>query len=197
MVNKVWNFLLICGIIFAFITGSLDKVGEVILTSATDAFNIFLKMALLIVFWNGIFNIAIKASLIKNVTKLLKKPLTFLFPEIDPKTLCMDYIASCMVANILGLGLAATPLGLKAFELLQKENSNPNIPTRSMITLVLLNISTLTLFPTTIISIRKLSGGNTDFPLILMMILVTLIGFIFTIFLDRLIYVIKKKKHKC
>ena len=115
--NKVWTALLVIGIVVSFLTGSIDKLGTVIVESATDAFNIFLKVALLILFWNGVFNIAIQSGLIKNITKLLKKPLSFLFPDVDKDSVCMEYICSNMVANMLGLGSAATPLGLKAFEM--------------------------------------------------------------------------------
>lgn len=172
--NKVWTALLVIGIVVSFLTGSIDKLGTVIVESATDAFNIFLKVALLILFWNGVFNIAIQSGLIKNITKLLKKPLSFLFPDVDKDSVCMEYICSNMVANMLGLGSAATPLGLKAFEMLQNENKKDH-PSRAMMTFVLLNISTLTLFPTTIISLRAMYKGTTEFSFIVLMILVTLL----------------------
>ena len=182
--NKVWTALLVIGIVVSFLTGSIDKLGTVIVESATDAFNIFLKVALLILFWNGVFNIAIQSGLIKNITKLLKKPLSFLFPDVDKDSVCMEYICS-----------AATPLGLKAFEMLQNENKKDH-PSRAMMTFVLLNISTLTLFPTTIISLRAMYKGTTEFSFIVLMILVTLFATIFTILLDRIVYVIQSKKGK-
>ena len=187
--NKVWTALLVIGIVVSFLTGSIDKLGTVIVESATDAFNIFLKVALLILFWNGVFNIAIQSG------KLLKKPLSFLFPDVDKDSVCMEYICSNMVANMLGLGSAATPLGLKAFEMLQNENKKDH-PSRAMMTFVLLNISTLTLFPTTIISLRAMYKGTTEFSFIVLMILVTLFATIFTILLDRIVYVIQSKKEK-
>ncbi len=192
--NKIWNALLIIGICVSIFTGSFNNLGTVIINSATDAFSIFFKMALLLCFWNGIFNVAIKSGLIKNVTALLKKPLKWLFPEVDANSLCMEYICSNVVANMLGLGAAATPLGLKAFALLQEANPHPEKPTRSMITFVLLNISTLTFFPTTIISLRVLAKGTTNFSLILSMILLTFFATCFTIILDRLIYFFQRKK---
>lgn len=133
--------------------------------------------------------------MVKNITKLLKKPLSFLFPDVDKDSVCMEYICSNMVANMLGLGSAATPLGLKAFEMLQNENKKDH-PSRAMMTFVLLNISTLTLFPTTIISLRARYKGTTEFSFIVLMILVTLFATIFTILLDRIVYVIQSKKEK-
>ena len=191
--NKVWSSLIIVGIVFTIFFGDLNNLGDVIVSSTTDAFNIFFKLALLILFWNGIFKIAIDSGLIKNVTKILVKPLSYIFPEVDKKSICMEYICSNIIANILGLGAAATPLGLKAFEELQKLNKNKEIPSRSMSTFVLLNVSSLTFFPTTIISLRSLSGGSTDGSLICLMILTTCFATMFVIVLDRIIYLVKRR----
>ncbi len=193
--NKIWSILVLIGIFISILTGSTEELGSIIINSATDAFQIFLKLALLILFWNGIFQIAIASGLIKNITRLLKKPLAFLFPSIDKDSLCMEYICSNLVANMLGLGAAATPLGLKAFQLLQEEN-NKETPSPAMITFVLLNISTLTFFPTTIISLRSMYQGKTSISLIFLMILVTSIATIFTLTLDRILYFITLRKKK-
>ena len=93
-----------------------------------------------------------------------------------------------MVANILGLGAAATPIGLKAFKELQKMCDNKEIPSRSMLTFIIINCSSLTIFPTTIISLRKLNGGNTSFSVILMMIAATTISTFIAIILDQIFY---------
>lgn len=191
--NKVWSILIIGGILLAVFFGDLNVLGDVIVSSTTDAFNIFFKLALLILFWNGIFNIAIDSGLIKNVTKILIKPLSFLLPEIDPTSLCMEYICSNIIANMLGLGAAATPLGLKAFEELQKLNLDKDRPSRSMNTFVLLNVSSLTFFPTTIISLRSLNKGTTDLSLIMLMIITTCFATAFVIVVDRIIWVFKRR----
>lgn len=193
--NKVWNMLLILGILVSFFTGSVEKLGNVIVNSSLEAFNVFLKIGLLILFWNGIFNIAIKSGLIKNLTKILKKPLHYIFKDIDPESVCMEYICSNIIANMLGLGSAATPLGLKAFEELQKIN-NKDTPSRSMVKFVLLNISTLTFFPTTIISLRAMSGGANEISLVFLMILVTLFATIITLLLEKILAIIYERRQK-
>lgn len=191
--SKIWTFLIIIGCAYSLLFSSAEELGSVIVNSVNDAFSIFLKLALLILFWNGIFNIAIESGLIKNVKKILIKPLSFLFPDLDPKSEVMDFIASNIIANLLGLGAAATPLGLKAMEELQKINPNKEKASRSMVTFVLLNVSSLTLFPTTIISLRSLNGGATDMNLMLMMILTTVFSTFFVITIDRIICLFKKR----
>lgn len=194
MINYVWNALLIAGIIISIFTGKINDMGNIIINSSNDAFKIFFNVALVILFWGGIFNIAIESGLIKNLTKAFKKPLLKLFPELNEDDIALEYICSNILANLLGLGSAATPLGLKAINELQKINPNKGSPSRSMTTFILLNVSSLTLFPTTIISIRTLYKGTTDIPLITLMLIGTIFSSIMAIILDRIFYYINKRK---
>ena len=98
--------------------------------------------------------------MVKRFSQYLKKPLSKIYKELDTDSYAYELICSNMVANILGLGAAATPIGLKAFKELQKMCDNKEVPSRSMLTFIIINCSSLTLFPTTIISLRKLNGGN-------------------------------------
>lgn len=196
--NKIWYVLIVIGLIICICTNNMENVGAIILESGTNAFDVFLKIALLILFWNGVFNIAIQSGMIKNLTNRLRRPLSKLFPEVDPNTLAMEYICSNIVANVLGLGSAATPLGLKAMEELQKINPTKNKASRSMVTFVLLNVSTLTIFPTTIIGMRKAYHGESPFNLIILLIIVTIFSTTIAILLDRIFYHFeKRKKKKC
>lgn len=194
MINYVWNALLIAGIIISIFTGKINDMGNIIINSSNDAFKIFFNVALVILFWGGIFNIAIESGLIKNLTKAFKKPLLKLFPELNEDDIALEYICSNILANLLGLGSAATPLGLKAINELQKINPNKGSPSRSMTTFILLNVSSLTLFPTTIISIRTLYKGTTDISLITLMLIGTIFSSIMAIILDRIFYYINKRK---
>ena len=105
------------------------------------------------------------------------------------------YYYANMVANILGLGAAATPMGLLAFKEMAKECVDSK-PTRSMLTFIAINCSSLTLIPTTIISLRKLNGGNTNINVILMMIIATSISTFVAIVLDRIFYKLDQRKNK-
>lgn len=185
---------MIVGIVISIFTGQITNMGNIIINSSNEAFNIFFNVALVILFWGGIFNIAIESGLIKNLTKICKKPLLKLFPELNADDIALEYICSNILANLLGLGSAATPLGLKAINELQKINPNKNKPSRSMTTFIILNVSSLTLFPTTIISIRTLYKGTTNLSLISLMLIGTLFSSISAIILDRIFYIIEKRK---
>lgn len=196
MINYVWNALLIAGIVISIFTGKIHDMGNIIMNSTNEAFEIFFNVSLIILFWGGVFNIAIESGIIKNLTKIFKKPLLKLYPELKADDLALEYICSNIIANLLGLGSAATPLGLKAFEELQKINPNKKVPSRSMITFIIMNVSSLTLFPTTILGIRSMYKGDNPISLISLMILCTLISSSMAIILDRIFYIINKRKNK-
>ena len=184
--NKIWCFLLISGIFISLISGNINNLGSIMIDSSMKAFNIFFQTGILILFWGGLFQIAIDSGMVKRFSKLLKKPLKKIYPELDMKSYAYELICSNMVANILGLGAAATPVGLKAFKEMAKESNGK--PSRSMLTFIAINCSSLTLIPTTIISLRKLNNGITSFSLILIMILATSISTFLAIILDRIFY---------
>ncbi len=196
MINYVWSVLLIVGIIISIFTGKINDMGNIILNSSNEAFEIFFNVALIILFWGGVFNIAIESGLIKNLTKFLRKPLLKLYPELKADDIALEYICSNIIANLLGLGSAATPLGLKAFEELQKINPHKEKPSRSMVTFIIMNVSSFTLFPTTILGIRTMYKGTNDVSLLTLMIIGTLVSSLSAILLDRLVYLIDRKKAK-
>ena len=185
--NKIWCFLLISGIIISFVTGNINNLGNVMIDSSTKAFEIFFQTGILILFWGGLFQIAIDSGMVKRFSKFLKKTLRKIYPELDLNSKAYELICSNMVANILGLGAAATPMGLLAFKEMAKDIKN-GVSNRSMLTFIAINCSSLTLVPTTIISLRKLNGGTTDINVILIMIIATSISTFLAIILDRIFY---------
>lgn len=186
MTNILWIIFILGGIIIALLTGNIDNIGSIILNSTNDAFNIFLKLSLMIFMWNGIFNILFETGIIKKISKKFSFLLKFLFPDLDPNSKVMEYISITIISNILGLGIASTSTGLKAFELLKEEHKNKNNPSRSMITFLILNISSFSIFPTSVISIRNSFGDKSDLKLILAIMLTTLTGSIIAILIDKL-----------
>ena len=105
--------------------------------------------------WNGIMKIAQTTTLVEKLTKLMKKPIHFLFPEMKKNEQAKQEIAMNIIANILGLGNAATPLGLKAMKTMQKENEQKDTISNSMAMFIVLNTASLQLIPTTVIAIRS------------------------------------------
>ena len=159
MVNIIWFFLIIIGIIYAFLTGNLGKINTTIIESTKVSLELLFKIFPVLALWMGFTEIAEKSKLLDKFSKFISPFLTKLFPEVPKNHPSLSYIASNVIANVFGLGSAATPFGLKAMESLQELNNKKDTATRSMITFLVLNTSGLTIVPTTIISLRLLYGS--------------------------------------
>lgn len=194
MMNKIWIILILFGLIISMFTGNFTDMGSLILNSSEKAFSVFLNLALTMTFWNGIFEIAVKSDLIHYVTILLKKPLCLIFPSLRKEDLALELIAGNIMANFLGLGSAATPLGIKTMEELNRLNTRKSIATRSMIIFVLLNASAPTLFPTTIFGLRALKGAETSINLFILMIILSFVSCFIGIILEKIFYHFAKDK---
>lgn len=192
MINIIWFLFIILGIIYALITGNISHVNEEIVTSAKTSLDIFLGILPTIVLWVGIMKIASNSGLLSNISSMLYPVLSKLFPEIPKNHESLGYISSNITANILGLGNAATPFGLKAMYSLQELNKDKSTASRSMITFVLLNTSGLTLLPTTVISLRSMYKSTNSTLVIVPTIIITLIATISAIILDKISYKVTK-----
>ena len=159
MVNLIWLFLILVGIIYAFITNNLDKINTTVIESTKTSLDMLFKIFPVLALWMGFMEIAEKSKLLDKFSKMISPILIKLFPDIPKNHASLSYIASNVIANVFGLGSAATPFGLKAMESLQELNKNKDTATRSMITFLVLNTSGLTIVPTTIISLRLMYGS--------------------------------------
>ncbi|MBE6154029.1 MAG: spore maturation protein [Firmicutes bacterium] len=190
MVNVIWYLLIFIAIIYSFITGNFETINNGILTHATSGINLILDMMPLIVLWTGIMKIAEDAGLLKVFSKFLNPVLSKLFPSLDKDHKALGYIASNIAANMLGLGSAATPFGLKAMEELQKGNPEKDTATEAMITFLVLNTGGVTLIPTTVIALRIMHGSSNPTEIIITSILATAVSSISGLILD---YIIRRK----
>lgn len=186
MINIIWFSFIVVGIIYGIITGNISLVNEEIVTSAKKSLDIFLGIFPTIVLWLGIMTIATDSGLLKKISDFLYPFLCKLFPEIPKGHESLGYISSNITANILGLGNAATPFGLKAMKSLQSINKDKEKASRSMITFILLNTSGLTLLPTTVITLRSINKSVDATSIIIPTIIVTLVSTISAIILDKL-----------
>ena len=155
MLNIVWPIFIIISFSYAIFSGNVQNLNSSIFESIESAVNLSITMLGTMCLWSGIINIASNTSIIQKINKILKPIIKFLFPEIKENIKAQNEISMNMVANILGLGNAATPLGLKAMESLQKENKNKKELSNSMIMLIVLNTASIQIIPTTIIAIRS------------------------------------------
>jgi len=183
MVNIVWIILIIVGIIFSILTK--QNVTETIINSPAEAFKITLEIFPSLALWLGIMNIAKKSGLIDKIAHFLSKPLKLLFKDIPKNHEALGYISSNIAVNMLGVGNAATPTGLKAMKSLKKLAKDERA-SKSMITFLVLNTSGLTLVPTTILSLRSLYNSENPSKIILPCILVTLLSTIISLIVDAI-----------
>ncbi|MGE4271661.1 MAG: nucleoside recognition domain-containing protein [Desulfitobacterium sp.] len=154
MVNAIWLFMLVIGIIVAALNGRIDVVTESAMAAAElgveTAFGLIGVMSL----WLGLMKLAEDAGFIKALARFFGPAIRRLFPTLREDSPALGAIIMNLSANVLGLGNAATPFGLKAMQELQKENPHPDTASPAMITFLALNTSCITLVPATIIAIR-------------------------------------------
>lgn len=176
MLNKLWGIMLLGGIIVAAFTGKIGEVGTAAIDSSKEAVTLCITMLGVMSMWTGIMNVAKKAGLVDAMTKALRPALHFLFPDIPEKDVVNEYIASNMIANILGLGWAATPYGIKAMEELARLNHGRKEASADMCTFLIINISSLQLIPVNIIAYRSQYGSVSPTSIIGMGLVATLIS---------------------
>lgn len=160
MINYIFGTFIILGILYGFFTGGASEINTCLIVTGKQAIELIFNMIPLLCLWLGVAQIATASGLISKISKFMAKILRSIFPELKKDSLALGYIATSIVMNFFGLGNAATPFGLKAFEEMQKENVNKSVATRSMITFLVITTSSVTLIPTTIISLRTLHSSK-------------------------------------
>ena len=182
MLNILWPIFIIISIIYAIFSGNLESLNKSIFESTESAVSLTLTLIGMTCLWSGIMEIASKTDIIKYLTKILKPVVKVLFPDINQKSKSYDNIIMNIVANILGLGNAATPLGLKAMNELQKENEDKETLNDNMMMLIVLNTASLQIIPTTVISIRNSLGSKNPtqiiFPVWISTICAAIVGIV-------------------
>lgn len=176
MLNYIWAFMILVGVIYGAFTGKMAEVTNAALDSAGDAVSLCITMIGVMALWVGLMEIAQKSGLIAKLTKGIQPFISFLFPRIPKGHPAREYIATNLIANVLGLGWACTPAGLKAMEELAKleeERGNPayladngnvgngkgRVASNEMCTFLILNISSLQLIPVNMIAYRSQYGS--------------------------------------
>ncbi len=159
MLNYLWGAMIVLGITVGVLRGNIGEVSSATLTSSKEAVALCITMLGFMAMWTGIMQVAKKCGLVAAFTKALAPLIRFLFPDIPKGHIVNEYIASNMIANILGLGWAATPMGLMAMKELKKLNHGSEIASYDMCTLLIVNISSLQLIPVNIIAYRSQYGS--------------------------------------
>lgn len=190
MLNMIWALMILLAVVFAACTGQMSAVTDAALDSAGEAVSLCITMAGVVALWTGLMEIAREAGLIEKLTRGISPFLTFLFPRIPKKHPAREYIATNIIANVLGLGWACTPAGLKAMEELAKLEAERGTkgyaveepaPTQrrasnEMCVFLILNISSLQLIPVNMIAYRSQYGSARPAAVIAPAIAATLVS---------------------
>lgn len=155
MLNYLWSFMILIGMLWGAINGNLEQVTQGLLDSAKDAVTLGITMFGIMSFWCGVLEIGSRAGLIDWLTGKIGPVLDFLFPGVGKEHPARKPIAVNIVANMLGLGMAATPAGLEAMRAME----NGDTATNDMCTFLILNISSLQLIPVNMIAYRSQYGS--------------------------------------
>ncbi len=181
MMNYIWGGMLIIGIIFGVVTGNMQAVTDAVLQSSKEAVTLGISMLGIVAFWTGLMEVAGEAGVIAGLTRMIAPFMRFLFPQIPKGHRAWDSLSANFVANILGLGWAATPAGLRSMsdlEQLERERGNKEYidtetgkdsvqsyatgartASNEMCTFLVMNISSLQLIPVNIIAYRSQYGS--------------------------------------
>lgn len=159
MVNWIWMGMIVVSVLFGAAGGRMEQVAEAAFGGAQTGVTVCLGLISILVFWMGLMRIAEQAGLVERLSRAMAPLVRRLFPDVPAGSPAMGYILSNMSANLLGLGNAATPMGIRAMQELQKLNPHPATATPAMCTLLALNTASITLIPTTMIAIRMNFGA--------------------------------------
>ncbi|MDQ1145205.1 spore maturation protein A [Bacillus sp. SORGH_AS 510] len=194
MVNYIWVFMTVIGIVFALFNGTMEAVNKAVFDGAKEAVTLCIGLISVLVFWLGMMRIAEESGLLERLSKFFRPIVKILFPEVPTNHPAMGYILSNMISNMFGLGNAATPLGIKAMEELKKLNGGKNSASRSMVTFLAINTASITIIPTTVIAIRINYHSVSPTEIVVPTIIATIISAIGAILIDRYFYYRRSRK---
>lgn len=165
MLDYLWAFMVLAGTLYGMITGNVDKITDALLTGGGSAIDMAMTLFGVVALWTGLMNIAMKSGLINSIQEKISPVVTFLFPSVPKEHRARKYITVNLVSNFLGLGVAATPAGLKAMEALSDLQDDNNVGehmtsmSTAMCAFLVINISSIQLIPITVIAYRAQYGS--------------------------------------
>lgn len=160
LLNILWPIFIIISFIYSIFSGNIEVLNKSIFSSVEDAVNLSISLLGTMCLWSGIMQIARETTFVNKLSNLLTPVMKFLFPDIKKGSNIYQEISMNIIANLLGLGNAATPLGLKAMKSMQEENLDKEVLTNSMATLIVLNTASIQIIPSTVIAIRSSLGST-------------------------------------
>ena len=181
MLNYLWAAMILIGIVVGVVTGNLEGITNAALDSATEAVTVAITMLGIMAMWTGLMRIAENSGMILAISQKMMPLLRFLFPDLRPKSKALEYISTNIIANVLGLGWAATPAGLKAMEELQKLNGDKKVASKEMCMFMIINMSSLQIVTISVLAYRAQYNSVSPSEIIGPGFLATLISTIFAV----------------
>lgn len=160
MLNKIWPFFILISIIYAIISNNIEGLNNSIFECTETTISVVITLVGTMALWSGIMRILSKTTLINKLCNFLEPIINILFPELKECKEIKKQISMNMVANIMGLGNAATPIGINAIKSMDERNNGKSKLSNSMMMLILINTASLQIIPTTVIAIRKSLGST-------------------------------------
>ena len=187
MLNIIWPLFLITSFIYAIFNGRVYEVNNSIFESTKLAVDLSISLLGTICLWNGIMQVASKTRIIDHLSKILKPIMKKIFPDIKENDEAHKPITMNIIANIMGLGNAATPLGLKAMKLMQKQNREKDRLSNSMALFIVLNTASIQIIPTTVIAIRNSLGSENPTVMIIPVWIATIFAACSAVFATKIL----------
>ena len=164
MLNAVWCMMMITGIVCGMLGGKTGALSEAAMAGAAQSVELIIAMAGSMMLWSGVMEIMQQSGLTNALAARFARPLRRLFPRTGKKAL--SAVCLCFCANALGLGNAATPLGLKAIKALQAENPTPETASNAQIVFLVLNSTLVHFLPVALINLRTAAGSARPFAIV-------------------------------
>ena len=189
MIDALWGGMIIAGFLTAIITGNIESLTDAVLGGGKDAVELCLAMLGVVPLWCGVMRIGERAGIVKGIKTVFMPVLRRLFPDVPEKSRAMEYIATNLAANFLGLGWAATPAGIMAMKELKKENGGRDKASRSMCMFLIINMSSVQLISMNLIAYRNRFGSESPaevtVPIIIATGVSTAVGIIYAKIMER------------
>ena len=176
MLNYLWGFMIIVGVVYGVLSGNITQVADGAIDSSKEAVTLCITMLGVMSLWTGLMQIASKSGLIGKCEKLIAPVMKWLFPDVPIAHKAMEYMTTNVIANIFGLGWAATPAGIKAMEELSKLHDMKKEASNAMCAFLVINISSLQLIPVNIIAYRSQYGSVNPTAVVLPGLIATIVS---------------------
>ncbi|HHW45682.1 MAG TPA: spore maturation protein A [Clostridiales bacterium] len=176
MLNYIWAGLILISLIFGIVNGRIDEVTNALYSGANNAVNACITLAGVMSVWGGFIKIAENSGATAIIGRMLSPLIRLLFPTLKKGGKAANAISMNMAANMLGLGNAATPLGIEAMKQLQAENPDKTVASDNMVTFVVLNTASIQIIPTTISALRSRYGASNPMDILPLILITSLLA---------------------